>query len=299
MTSSSAFAHVQRSRAVGGEAAALKGNHRDLAHRLLAADEPAACQVINPLGQAPLVLVCDHASNRVPHALNNLGLPMGELDRHIGYDIGIAEVTRHLAMALDCPAVLCNYSRLVVDCNRAPHDGTAMPETSDGTVIPANLGLTEIHRAARREAIFYPYHAAITDMVISSCERLQGRTPMIVAMHSFTPCLKDAGCDRPWHVGLLWNRDGRLFTALQSALQQQGWCVGDNQPYSGREIAHTLNTHAEPAGLAHVGVEIRQDLIGDTDGAKAWAAHFAQALGPLLGQKDLLRPVLADELLPE
>lgn len=263
---------------------------------LLKTGEPPAFEVINPDAQTPLLLLCDHASNRIPLALNELGLTGEDRARHIAYDIGIAEVTRLLARALDCPAVFCQYSRLVVDCNRAPNDTTAMPSVSDGTIVQGNRALTPEQQEERRQAIFYPYHHAIDETLSALRGRLGGKVPLILAMHSFTPCLKDGGCNRPWHIGLLWNQDGRLFDALCPPLREQGWCVGDNLPYSGREIAYTLNRHAEPDGLAHVGLEIRQDLISTPDGIAVWAQALEHALRPLLSQDTLLRPVLPSEL---
>jgi predicted N-formylglutamate amidohydrolase len=244
--------------------------------------------VINPQGKAPLLLLCDHASNAIPRRLAGLGLPVDALGEHIAVDIGAAEVCRQMAAMLDCPAVLCGYSRLVIDCNRQPGDPTAIPPVSDEIVIPGNQNLSQEAAQQRTDAIFWPYHRAASDTLAQLWRQQPDRPPMVIAMHSFTPCLSD-GAPRPWHVGLLWNQDNRMMVPMMAALRQQGWSVGDNEPYSGREIAYTLDSHATAAGLPHVAVEIRQDLINTPQGAAAWAGHMAQALQGLLGVPEMHR----------
>jgi predicted N-formylglutamate amidohydrolase len=255
---------------------------------LVGETDPPAAEVVNPEGKTPLLLLCDHASNTIPACLDGLGLAAQALEEHIAVDIGAAEVCRQMAAMLDCPAVLCGYSRLVIDCNRQPGDPTAIPPMSDETVIPGNQALSEQAAQQRTDAIFWPYHRAINDVLAHLWRQNPQMPPMVIAMHSFTPCLS-GGAPRPWHVGLLWNRDNRMMVPMMAALRLQGWCVGDNEPYSGREIAYTLDSHATAAGLPHVAVEIRQDLIADADGAAAWAGHMAQALRGLLGVAEMHR----------
>jgi predicted N-formylglutamate amidohydrolase len=246
---------------------------------LLAPDEPAPFEILNEGGQAPVLLLCDHASRFVPRALDNLGLSEAELSRHIAWDIGIADVTRDLAIRLNAPAVLSHFSRLLVDPNRAHDDPTLIPQLSDGAIVPANRHLPEAARQARIDAFHRPYHAAVTRMLDALCAR--GPVPALISMHSFTPVMK--GIERPWQIGILWNRDGRLPVPLMDRLRAEGLTVGDNEPYSGRDNhGYTLHVHAEPRGLANVLIEMRQDLVDTHHGAADWAARLERALADVL-----------------
>jgi predicted N-formylglutamate amidohydrolase len=250
----------------------------ELPPSLLAPGDPPAVEAWWPTTAAlPVLLACDHASARIPSALGGLGLPPAQLERHIAVDIGAAELTRRMAARLGVPAVLSGYSRLVVDCNRHLEDPSAFPDSSDGVAIPGNADLGPAVRASRVEALYRPYHVAI-----DRCLARLGPAPALVAVHSFTPALGAA--IRPWHVGILWDTDSRLAGPLLAALRADGrWCVGDNEPYSGRHPAgYTIDAHAEARGLPHVSIEVRQDLLSDPDGIDHWAALLASALHPIL-----------------
>jgi predicted N-formylglutamate amidohydrolase len=249
----------------------------------LSPGDPAPFSLCRANGAAPVLLTCDHASNAVPAALAGLGLPQAELARHIGWDIGAGAVTRLLADRLDAPAILAGYSRLVIDCNRDPDDPTSIPETSDGTAVPGNRALMPAACAARRAAIFAPYHAAIAEWIETQLAR--GIVPAILSIHSFTPVF--AGKARPWHVGVLWDRDPRIPVPLLAALRADtSHAVGDNEPYSARVPAgYTVRHHAVARGLPHVAVELRQDLVADDAGAARWAAILAAALAPILADR--------------
>ncbi len=190
-----------------------------------------------------------------------------------------------LAGAFDAKLVLSGYSRLVIDCNRDPRKPSAIPEDSDGTPVPGNRGLAAAGRAARIEALFMPYHAAIADALAAF--RKDGIAPIVVSVHSCTPVFE--GFERPWHVGVLWNTDGRLAQPLMANLaKENGVLVGDNQPYSARDgHGYTMPTHCEAAGLPHALLEIRQDLIDTHKGAELWAGVVARALAPLLNDAAL------------
>jgi predicted N-formylglutamate amidohydrolase len=255
---------------------------------LLGPGDPPSFTLFNPEGQAPMVLVCDHASNAIPSALGQLGLGTAELSQHIAWDIGAAQVARLLAARLDAPAVLGGYSRLVVDCNRAPGDPTSIVEVSDGIVIPGNRDLDDAQADTRVNAVFWPYHHAITQALAYRWRHGRGRAPALVAIHSFTPAMN--GFQRPWHLGVLWNRDPRLAKPLIKQLRAHpALCVGDNEPYSGREVGFTMDTHGGVAGLPHVEVEIRQDLIADTEGCQRWAGVVGEALEAVLRDDTLLQ----------
>lgn len=254
---------------------------------LLGPDDPPPVTVIHSAGRAPVLLVCDHASAAIPARLGRLGLDETALARHIAYDIGAAWVTQALAAALDAPAVLSGYSRLVIDLNRAPDDPTAMPVISDGVVVPGNRDLDSGAAEARIAALFRPYHDTIAARLAAF--RARGTVPALISIHSFTPIMR--GFERPWHIGVLWDRDPRIPVPLMERLRRDPrLVVGDNQPYSGRNgHGFTIEHHAIPAGLPHVLIEIRQDLIDTRHGASEWAALLTEALKDILADPDLYR----------
>ena len=246
---------------------------------LLAPDEPAPFEIHNETGTTPVLLLCDHATGFVPRALDGLGLSAAELSRHIALDIGIAEVTRDLARRLDAPAVLSHFSRLIVDPNRALDDPTLIPQLSDGVIVPGNRALPDPARQARIATFHRPYHQAVERTLAAMAAR--GPLPALISMHSFTPVMK--GLERPWQIGILWNRDPRLPAPLIATLRAQGLVVGDNEPYSGRDNhGYTLHVHAEPRGLANVLIEVRQDYIDTHHGASEWAERLHHALDAVL-----------------
>jgi predicted N-formylglutamate amidohydrolase len=241
---------------------------------LLHPEEPSPVRVLRPEGKADIVLTADHAGRAIPRRLGTLGLPQSELDRHIGWDIGIAGVTERLSEALDAPAIFQTYSRLVIDCNRSPEVPSSIPEISEATAIPGNRDLSAADRLARRREIFTPYHECIDRLLDARADR---RT-VLVAMHSFTPVFH--GESRAMQVGVLYNRDARLARILLDLLRAEpGLTIGDNAPYSVSDLTdYTVPVHAERRGLPHVEIEIRQDLIADEDGQAAWAARFVRLL---------------------
>lgn len=248
---------------------------------LLGPGEPAPFEEWHPCERRwPVLLTCDHASARIPAALRGLGLSAADRARHIALDIGAAELTRSLADLLQVPAVLSGYSRLVVDCNRHLDDPSAFPACSDGSGIPGNRELPAEARHARAEALYWPYHATIARLLDGL-----GPLPALVAVHSFTPSLD--GRERPWHAGILWDRDDALAAPLLRALRADaGLCIGDNEPYSGRHPAgYTMDAHAESRGLPHVSIEVRQDLLATPEGIARWAALLASALHPILAAR--------------
>ncbi|QSQ44875.1 N-formylglutamate amidohydrolase [Xanthomonas translucens pv. translucens] len=246
---------------------------------LLGAGDPPPYRVHQAQGRSPYLLIADHAGQQVPQALAGLGLPQHELDRHIGWDIGIAAVTRTLAQVLDAFAIEQTYSRLVIDCNRPLAAPGSIAESSDGTRVPGNQGLDATARAARAAAIFVPYHARIAAEL--DRRRDAGSATILIAMHSFTPSM--AGESRPWHAGVLYQRDARFAQALLAQLRAEpGLVVGDNQPYSVSDATdYAIPVHAEARGLAHVELEIRQDLIADPSGQRQWAQRLLNMLNRL------------------
>lgn len=262
----------------------LPGTMMDSALSLIGPGDPPPFTVLNRQGTAKLLVVCDHASRAVPKAMAGLGLKAACFDRHIAYDIGAADVTRLLSERLDAPAVIAGYSRLLVDCNRPPGDPTMMPISSDGIPVPANLHLTEADVLARMDTFFWPYHRAIAAEIVRM--RRKHEPPALLAIHSFTPSLN--GVRRPWDIGILWDRDPRLARPLLAALRKiPGLTVGDNEPYSGRDVAYTIDVHGAAGGHAYCAVEIRQDLVATTAGATHWADILAAAMEPILDNSDI------------
>ena len=248
---------------------------------LLAQDEVAPLEVQEGDGPSPFFIICDHAGRLIPRSLDGLGLPESELARHIGWDIGAGGVARWLGAALGADTVWQRYSRLVIDCNRPLDAPDSIARRSENTVIPGNQDVGPDAAEERARAIFHPYHEEIR----RSLDRRQaeGRLTVLIAMHSFTPAF--LGVARPWHVGVLYNRDSRVAQPLLQALRDEGdLVVGDNQPYAVGDLTdYSVVTHGERRGLPHVEIEIRQDLIADESGQQAWADRFARVL-PLVIQ---------------
>ncbi len=249
---------------------------------LLAADEPDPVMLRHAHGASPFLLTVDHAGKLLPRALHDLGLAEAELARHIGWDIGIAGTSAHLADLLDATMVAQLYSRLVIDCNRRTDVATSIVEVSEATVVPGNLGLTAAQRQARVDALFVPYHAEIVRVLEARSAR--GQASVLVAMHSFTPVFM--GVIRPWHIGVLVNRDRRLAEAMLALLAAEGdLVVGDNEPYRVTdESDYAIPEYGERRGLPHVEIEIRQDLIAEAAGQRAWAERLARLLPQALAQ---------------
>lgn len=243
---------------------------------LLDPDEPLPVIFDNGAGGSAFFLTCDHGGRAIPRRLARLGLPEPETFRHIAWDIGIAAVGRLLSARLDAALVVQSYSRLVIDCNRDPAVPSSIPELSDDTEIPGNRGLTQAARKARIEAVFRPYH----DRISTALDRRQaaGAVSVLVALHSFTPVFK--GVSRPWHVGVLYNRDPRLSREMLALLRAEGDLhVGDNEPYRVTDQTdYTVPVHGERRGLPYLEIEIRQDLIAEPSGQAAWAERLARLL---------------------
>ena len=252
---------------------------------LLGPDDPAPVSIENPNGAAPVLVLCDHASNAIPAALHGLGLTERELHGHIAYDIGAAAFARGLARRLDAPAVLAGYSRLVIDCNRLLDHASSIVSTSDGVAIPGNRDIAPDEAARRAAACFWPYHrkngAGIAGFAV------RGITPAIISVHSFTPAL--AGEIRPWQVGILWDRDDRIARPLIEALSARSdIVVGDNLPYSGRRrFGYSIEVHATETGLPNVLIEMREDMVADDAASGRWADIMAGALSPIFADPGL------------
>ncbi len=244
---------------------------------LLSGRDPEPVVVQRAGAAAPFLFVCDHAGRETPDALGRLGLPDSAFERHIAWDIGAGAVTRRLSAAFGACCILQRYSRLVIDCNRAPDRADACPEISDGTTIPANQALTAQARAERAEAIHEPYHSAIA----RELDARKGPT-VVVFVHSFTPQM--GGVARPWHFGVIREDGSRFSKAMLDRLSGlHGIKVGDNLPYAMDGVDYSVVRHALDRGLDYLELEIRQDLIGD----EAGEARISELLASQLRQAAL------------
>jgi predicted N-formylglutamate amidohydrolase len=219
-----------------------------------------------------IVSVCDHAGNLVPDDLP-LGVNPERLDTHIAWDIGAAGVAERMARRHDIPTQLACYSRLVVDLHREEDNANVIPITSDGVTIPGNIGADTQWRL---DTFYRPYHAALESWLD------EAEPGLILSIHSFTPKLESAGGERPWEVGLLFNEDDRAARHAIRLFSEQGITVGENEPYSGRELNATMNRHAEAKGRPYCAIEVRNDLIADEAGQARWAGMIADVAGRVL-----------------
>jgi predicted N-formylglutamate amidohydrolase len=213
---------------------------------------------------SPFLIIADHASRRVPDGLD-LQIAPEIMDQHVAVDIGVEPLSHALAIKLQCPAILGAYSRLVIDLNRDLDVVGLIPEQTDGIIIPGNA-LNNEQREARVDQYWRPYHQHIEDVIA------QMQPKLLISVHSFTPQLNsEARPARPWHVGVLYNRDDRAARIAIPLLERHGLCVGDQQPYSGTVLNATMNRHGEGNTIAYLGLEVRQDQISDNAGVARWA----------------------------
>jgi predicted N-formylglutamate amidohydrolase len=253
---------------------------------LIAHDEPSVVEWVREDSGSDFLLVCDHASRRLPAALGTLGLSETELSSHIAWDIGAAGVARMLADRLDAALILQNYSRLAVDCNRPLTAPDSIPTRSEWVQIVANENLDDSAVNERVGEIFTPYHDALRRHIDQ--RQRDRRKTLLVSIHSFTPNYR--GDARPWHVGVMYRSDARMAKALLLMLKRDDRLqVGDNEPYAIEEDSdYTLPTHGEARGIAHVGLEIRQDLIADEAGQKTWAGRLASMFKQIGAMPDMV-----------
>jgi predicted N-formylglutamate amidohydrolase len=246
-------------------------------HQLLGAEDSPPFESINiSRSESPVLIVCDHASNYVPLALNGLGIDARHMQQHIAYDIGAAGVSRYMASDMNVMAVLAGFSRLVLDPNRFLTAHDSIPSISDGVVIPANESLSATDRMLRVEELFIPYHMAI-NRAISHLLRFFSM-PLILSVHSYTPIFQ--GFERPWEIGVLWEGDDGVASLLIDYLREHtDYHVGENEPYHAcNPLGYTVKTHAESKHYPHVLIEIRQDLIADSQGQMKFAGLLTGAL---------------------
>ena len=245
----------------------------------LGKDDPDPVEVVNPAGGSPFVITCEHAGREIPEQLGNLGIGDRHLSRHIAWDIGVDAVGRALVKTLDAPVIFQRYSRLVIDCNRPIWAEDSIPEVSDGTEVPVNLAVSDDERNARYGQIHKPFHDAVAGVLDQRAG--EGRPTALIALHSFTPCLEAKPAPRPWHLGILFNRDAALSKFIHDAMQEEAghMTFTFNKPYEIEDHGdYTIPVHGEQRGLPHSLLEIRNDHIADEAGQREWTDVLTRVL---------------------
>jgi len=228
---------------------------------------------VNEQGRSPVVLICEHAANRLPQALGDLGLAASEFQRHIAWDIGAESVSRRLSRLIDAPLLLQRYSRLAYDCNRPPESPDAVPEVSETTVIPGNRKLSAEDRLARTSSIYRPFHEGVSAFL--DRRAAFGLKSVLISIHSFTPVYK--GKTRSVELGILHDRDTSLSSRLIKAFPNVDARL--NEPYGPKDgVLHTLNLHGFVRGLPHAMIEIRNDFVAAARGQDEWAQRLSVPL---------------------
>jgi len=243
----------------------------------LGRSDPDPVEVVNPSGRSAVFLVCEHAGRIIPSALEGLGLAPEEMGRHIAWDIGAEGLARRLSDTLDATLFLQRYSRLVVDCNRPLEARDCIPEISDGTAIQANCDLTHAERTRRFEEIHRPFHDAIAASLDRRKE--QNRLTVLTTIHSFAP--RFANLDRPWQLGVCFNRDAVFAEVFMRAFQSANPAIiaAFNEPYTVDDTCdYAIPVHGERRGLPHVLLEIRNDQLLDVEGQEHWARLISNTL---------------------
>lgn len=233
--------------------------------------------IINMGGKSDWLLVCEHAGNRLPPWLSSLGLSAKHMHEHIAYDIGTYEATLALCKKLDATAIVCHYSRLVIDCNRTLSAKDAIPTVSDGVVIPVNQQLSAKERQWRINRIYLPFHTTVTRIL--SQKMADNPKTKLANIHSFTPMLAEEGRQRPWEIGFIYQTPQPTQQIIANLKKQTRHIIGDNQPYSGvTHPGYTIPAHAMAQNIAHFLVEFRQDLINTTTGVDYWSDVLINAI---------------------
>ena len=239
-------------------------------------DWPEAVEALNEDGRSDIVLICEHASNHMPAEYRQLGLPDGELVRHIAWDIGAEAVARGLSARLDAPCFLGTYSRLLIDLNRPLSSPTSIPVHSESTDIPGNMNLSDEDRQRRIDSMFTPFHDRVSQHL--DLRMSQGRKTRIVAIHSFTPVF--FGKTRPWHAGILFGKSSDFAQAIIDYLSEDAaMVIGANQPYViDRMEDYAIPVHGEDRANPAILIELRQDLLGTEAGILEWTNRLFAAL---------------------
>lgn len=245
--------------------------------KLLEAGDPEPSTWLNSDSRSPWLLTADHAGYAVPRRLGDMGITQQQRKSHINYDRGTRGIAERLADLTGAPVCLGNYSRLVIDCNRQLYDPSLVPSISDGHHIPANEGLSSREVKARVEEIWKPYHRGLTQFLDAKQDK--SHPVKLIMLHSMTDRLASNPSPRPWEISFLWNGDRKLCAHFIDFFRQQGFEVGDNEPYSGFAAeGYSIWEHGLAREIPSVLVEFRQDLVKSTKGQRTWADLFYMAI---------------------
>lgn len=227
-------------------------------------------------GQGALLLLCEHASAHIPPHYAGLGLSPADRERHIAWDLGALDLSLALSALLDVPLVAATHSRLLIDLNRDPNAADSIVLSSEDTRIPGNQDLSLAERRLRRQWLYEPFHNAVDQLIDTRLGA--GQSTAVLSIHSFTPRYR--GVLRPWHAGVIAQRDLRLGTALLKGLRQDpALTVGDNEPYGPHDgVYHSAERHGEQRGLPCAMLEVRHDLLATPEGVRAWAERLAEVI---------------------
>ena len=248
---------------------------------LLADYEGAAAELINPKGKAPIVLICEHASNFIPASLDNLGLSAEALISHAAWDIGAYELASKLSNLLDAPLIASRVSRLVYDCNRSPESGIGIPSKSELIDVPGNKNLSQTEINDRVEQVYEPFHTLINKTIYDP-ERValskQHASPTLITIHSFTPIY--FGKSRSVEFGILHDKDDRLAKPMmQAALDRTSLKTEFNSPYSPSDnVMHTIHRHALEQEFVNVMIEVKNDLLSNSTQINSIAISLSEII---------------------
>ncbi|MGR3762178.1 N-formylglutamate amidohydrolase [Roseobacteraceae bacterium NS-SX3] len=239
-----------------------------------------AVEVVNAGGTGQALILCEHASNRIPSRYDGLGLAAGALDSHAAWDPGARAVALGLSQALDAPLVASRVSRLVYDCNRPPEAASAMPEQSELIEVPGNKGLTRQQREERASSVYRPFCSAVQQVI--DARKSAGLATALITMHSFTPVY--FGEPRAVEIGILHDEDSRMADVMldqSHALPHRR--VERNAPYGpGDGVTHSLRLHGLANGLPNVMIEVRNDLLRTADAEQAMVRELLTLIRPAL-----------------
>jgi len=253
------------------------------AKTLLGPGDPLPVEIVNQSSAVPLLLTCDHAGRAIPAVLEQVHLTEELSDSHIAYDIGAEGLAARLAHCLGATLIVQRYSRLVIDCNRPFDAPDCIAAVSDGNPIPGNERLRQADRERRYAEIHQPYHQTISGLLDARCKN----PVVLVSIHSFTPRMNNI--ERPWHAGLLYNRDDRIARLLMQLLGRHGLTIAYNEPYSVDDWSdYTIPVHGEGRAIPHIMIEVRNDELGDDAGQNLWAGYIGAALKTIIARLDAI-----------
>ena len=247
--------------------------------------EPPVAKIVNRSGLSKIVLICEHASKRIPGVFGDLGLTEAAKISHAAWDIGAQGLAEQLSATLDAVLVLNTMSRLIYDCNRAPIAPDAMPAQSEKIAVPGNRGLSNEQKLRRIKTVYEPFHSSVQAVLDSA-----GPEAVLVTVHSFTSVYN--GLKRATEIGLIHHQDDRLAKQMVDISERfTHHPFSLNQPYSQRDgVTHMLERHGTQNAIMNVMIEVRNDLIDTAEGQHEIAIMLAKVLNQSLQDLEPIAP---------